>query len=80
MFHNTFYSGKQSAFVAQSDACPSVDQVAGWIPSGSGDILSWEMAYEILSMVILSLLLIQERQLSVSDERMCTVLVNFFEN
>ena len=32
--------------------------------------------HEIFSMIILSLLLIQEGQLSVSDERMCTMLVN----
>ena len=31
-----------------------------------------EIDHEILSTVILSLLLIQEEQLSVSDERMCT--------
>ena len=32
--------------------------------------------HEIFSTVILSLLLIQEGQLSVSGERMCTILVN----
>ena len=32
--------------------------------------------YEIFSMVILSLMLIQEGQVSVSGERMCTTLVN----
>ena len=32
--------------------------------------------HEIFSMVILSLPLIQEGQLSVSGERMCTILVN----
>ena len=36
--------------------------------------------YEIFSMVILSLLLIQEGQLSVSGERMCTILVNHLED
>ena len=35
-----------------------------------------EIDHEILSTVILSLPLIQEGQLSVSDERMCTILVN----
>ena len=39
-----------------------------------------ETDHEILSMVILSLLLIQEGQLSVSDERMCTATVNCLEN
>ena len=36
--------------------------------------------YEIFSMVILSPLLIQEGQLSVSGERMCTILVNRLED
>ena len=36
--------------------------------------------HEIFSTVILSLLLIQEGQLSVSGERMCTVLVNRLED
>ena len=35
-----------------------------------------EIDREIFSMVILSLLLIQEGQLSVTGERMCTTLVN----
>ena len=35
-----------------------------------------ETDHEIFSMVILSLPLIQEGQLSVSGERMCTILVN----
>ena len=35
-----------------------------------------EIDHEIFSTVILSLLLIQEGQLSVSGERMCTILVN----
>ena len=36
-----------------------------------------EIDHEIFSMVILSLQLIQEGQLSVSGERMCTILVNY---
>ena len=36
--------------------------------------------HEIFSTVILSLLLIQEGQLSVSGERMCTILVNCLED
>ena len=39
-----------------------------------------EIEYEIFSTVILSLLLIQEGQLSVSGERMCTILVNHLED
>ena len=36
--------------------------------------------HEIFSTVILSLPLIQEGQLSVSGERMCTILVNCLED
>ena len=39
-----------------------------------------EIDHEIFSTVILSLPLIQERQLSVSGERMCTILVNRIED
>ena len=39
-----------------------------------------EIAHEIFSTVILSLPLIQEGQLSVSGERMCTILVNRLED
>ena len=39
-----------------------------------------EIDHEIFSMVILSLPLIQEGQLSVSGERMCTTLVNRLED
>ena len=39
-----------------------------------------EIDHEIFSTVILSLLLIQEEQLSVSCERMCTILVNRLED
>ena len=35
---------------------------------------------EIFSTVILSLLLVQEGQLSISGERMCTILVNHLED
>ena len=39
-----------------------------------------EIDYEIFSTVILSLLPIQEGQLSVSGERMCTIQVNCLED
>ena len=59
--------------MAQSDVHTTGDrEVVGSIPSGSGNILSWRFYHEICSTVILSLLLIQEGQLSVSGERMCT--------
>ena len=65
------------ASVAQLDA-PS-----DWRPGGHGfnplrgrQHSFVEIDHEIFSTVILSLPLIQEGQLSVSGERMCTVLVN----
>ena len=39
-----------------------------------------EIDHDIFSMVIFSLLLIQEGQLTVSGERMCTILVNRLED
>ena len=39
-----------------------------------------EIDHEIISTIILSLLLIQEGQLSVSGERMSTILVNRLED
>ena len=68
------------ASVAQLDA-PS-----DWRPGGRGfkPCRDWnsfmEIDLEIFSTDILSLLLIQEEQLSVSGERMCTLLVNHLEN
>ena len=69
------------ALVAQLDA-PS-----NWRPGGPGfnPFRGWqhsfaEIDHEIFSTVILSLLLIQEGQLSVSGKRMCTILVNHLED
>ena len=69
------------ASVAQLDA-PS-----DWRPGGRGfnprrgrQHFFVEIDYEIFSTVILSLPLIQEGQLSVSGERMCTILVNRLED
>ena len=60
-----------------------LDAPSDWRPEGRGFNLRRgrqhffvEIDREICSMVILSLLLIQEGQLSVSGERMCTILVN----
>ena len=71
----------QLAWVAQLDA-PS-----NWRPGGRGftpcrgrQHSFVEIDHEIVSMVILFLPLIQEGQLSVSGERMCTILVNHLEN
>ena len=56
--------------MAQSDACLTGDQeIVGSVLAGSSKNCSFvEIAYKIFSMVILSLLLIQEWQLSVSGE------------
>ena len=69
------------ASVAQLDA-PS-----DWRPGGRGfnprrgrQHSFIEIDHEIFSTVILSLPLIQEEQLSVSGERMCTILVNRLED
>ena len=60
---------------------PTGDQeVAGSTPAEVGNILISEIGHEIFSTVILSLPLIQEGQLSVSGERMCTILVNRLED
>ena len=71
----------EPASVAQLDA-PS-----DWTPGGRGfnprrgrQHSFVEIDHEIFSTVILSLPLIQEGQLSVSGERMCTVLVNRLED
>ena len=55
---------------------PTGDQeVPGSTPAEVGNI-----DHEIFSTIILSLPLIQEGQLSVSGERMCTILVNRLED
>ena len=60
---------------------PTGDQeVTGSTPAEVGNILSWRLIMKYFSKVILSLPLIQEGQLSVSGERMCTILVNHLED
>ena len=75
--YNMTYTDLPPASVAQLDA-PS-----DWRPGGRGfnarrgrQHSFMEIDHEIFSTVILSLPLIQEGQLSVSGERMCTILVN----
>ena len=77
--NNNSYKGPAS--VAQLDA-PS-----DWRPGGRGfnprrgrQHSFVESDHEIFSTAILSLPLIQEGQLSVSGERMCTILVNRLED
>ena len=64
-----------------------LDAPSDWRPGGRGfnprrgrQHSFMEIDREIFSMVILSLLLIQEGQLSVSGERMCTILVNCLQD
>ena len=64
-----------------------LDVPSDWRPGGRGfnprrgrQHSFVEIDREIFSTVILSLPLIQEGQLSVSGERMCTVLVNCLED
>ena len=67
--------------MAQLDARPTGDQeVAGSAPRRGRQHYFVEIEHEIFSTVILSLPLIQDRQLSVSDERMCTIRVNRLED
>ena len=54
------------------DACPTGDQeVTSLIPAGVRQHSFMKIDHEIFYMVILSLLLIQEGQLSISGEGMC---------
>ena len=58
--------------MGELDGRPSGDQeVVGLIPAGSGNNLSWRLIMKYF-LVIFSLPLIQEGQLSVSGERMYT--------
>ena len=75
------YQGPVPTSVAQLDA------LSDWRPGGRGfnprrgrQHSFVEIDHEIFSTVILSLPLIQEGQLSVSGERMCTILVNRLED
>ena len=64
-----------------------LDAPSDWKPGGRGfnpcqdrQHSFVEIDHEIFSTVILSLPLIQEGQMSVSGERMCTILVNRLED
>ena len=67
------------ASVAQLDARPT-GEGRGFDPRRGRQHSFVEIDHEIFSTVILSLPLIQEGQLSVSGERMCTILVNRLED
>ena len=67
--------------MVQLDVRPTGDQeVGGSTTPLSRQILSWRLDHEIFSTVILSFPLIQGGQLSVSGDRMCTILVNRSED
>ena len=76
-----FITNLQPASVAQLDA-PSDWRPGGrrFNPRRGWQHSSVEIDHEIFSTIILSLQLIQEGQLSVSGERMCTILVNCLED
>ena len=78
---DTILAGDQPASVAQLDE-PSDWRLGGrgFNPRRGQQHSFMEIDHEIFSKVILSLLLIQEGQLSVSGERMCTILVNHLED
>ena len=69
------------ASVAQLDAPSDLRPGGrGFNPRQGGQHSFMEIDHEIFSTVILSFPLIQEGQLSVSGERMCTILVNRLED
>ena len=89
-----FYAGISDTAIQPYDpkaavpaSVPQLDAPSDWRPGGRafnprrGRHHSFvEIDHEIFSTVILSLPLIQEGQLSVSGERMCTILVNRLED
>ena len=87
----SLYSRKRSACACIStqieQEVAQLDAPSDWRPGGRGfnprrgrQHSFVEIDHEIFSTVILSLPLIQEGQLSVSGERMCTILVNHLED
>ena len=81
LFHIILLPVVMPASVAQLDA-PSNRRPGGrrFNPCRGRQHSFVEIDHEIFSMVILSLPLIQEGQLSVFGERMCTILVNRLED
>ena len=73
--------------ITKYSSLTQLDARSDWRPGGCGfnprrgrQHSFVEIDHEIFSTVILSLPLIQEGQLSVSGERMCTILVNHLED
>ena len=76
-----------SQYLGSPASVAQLDAPSDWRPGGRGfnprrsrQHSFVEIDHEIFSTVILSLPLIQEGQLSVSGERMCTILVNRLED
>ena len=94
--NSPFRSGERLGFIEFQDvkltknepaSVAQLDAPSDWRPGGRGfnprrgrQHSFVEIDHEIFSTVILSLPLIQEGQLSVSGERMCTLLVNRLED
>ena len=67
--------------MAQLDVRPiGIQEVAGLNSPTRQHFFSWTFDHEIFSTVIFSLPLIQEGQVLVSGERMCTIPVNRLED
>ena len=79
--------GLKTVFYCIEDVLGGSDASSDWRPGGRGfnprrgrQHSFVEIDHEIFSTAILSLPLIQEGQLSVSGERMCTILLNRLED
>ena len=86
-FYAIFLLGFVFLFSISVASVAQLDAPSNWRPGGRGfnprrgrQHSFVEIDHEIFSTVILSLPLIQEGQLSVSGERMCTILVNRLED
>ena len=82
-----FTSFLQEDYKETTASVAQLDAPSDWRPGGRGfnprrgrQHSFVEIDHEIFSTVILSLPLIQEGQLSVSGERMCTIMVNCLED
>ena len=80
-------ANEQTLSILMLASVAQLDAQSDWRPEGHGfnprrgrQHSFVEIAPEIFSTVILSLPLIQEGQLSVSGERMCTILVKCLED
>ena len=66
--------------MAQLDVCPTGDQELAGSTSAGRQHSFMQIDHEIFSTFLLSLLLIQEGQLSVSGGTMCWILINRSED